>query len=117
MARTVAVVGGGCSGVLVTRELLRGGGHGVVLGEPGGPGGGLAYGAAHPWHLLNSRAGAMSADPDDPGHFARWAGAAPEEFRPRLEDGRYLRDTLARTVAVHPGRLDLRADRVVRVSP
>src|SRR3982750_4845625 len=91
MARPrVAVVGGGGAGVLVSGELLRCTDADVVLIEPGEPGGGLAYGAAHPWHLLNSRAGAMSADPDDPGHFARWAGAAPEEFRPRLEYGRYL---------------------------
>src|ERR1700761_1243452 len=92
--RTVAVVGGGCSGVLVARELLRCTGDEVVLIEPGEPGGGLAYGAARPWHLLNSRAGAMSADPDDPGGFARWAGCDPEDFRPREEYGRYLRSIL-----------------------
>jgi len=28
----------------------------VVVIEPGEPGGGMAYGAAQPWHLLNSRA-------------------------------------------------------------
>src|SRR6188768_4079298 len=78
MARTVAVVGGGCSGVLLTRELLRGGEDDVVLIEPGEPGGGIAYGSARPWHLLNSRAGAMSADPDDPDHFVRWAGATAD---------------------------------------
>jgi uncharacterized NAD(P)/FAD-binding protein YdhS len=89
--RTVAVVGGGCSGVLATRELLRGGDR-VALIEPDEPGGGLAYGTARPWHLLNSRAGAMSADPDDPGHFARWAGCSADEFRPRAEYGRYLRE-------------------------
>src|SRR4051812_7541359 len=72
--RTVAVVGGGCAGVLATRELLSSTADDVVLIEPGRPGGGLAYGSARPWHLLNSRAGAMSADPGDLGHFTRWAG-------------------------------------------
>ncbi|AGL19888.1 FAD/NAD(P)-binding protein [Actinoplanes sp. N902-109] len=94
MRRTVAVVGGGCSGVLVAREVLRGGDD-VALIEPGQLGGGVAYGGARPWHLLNSRAGAMSAVPGDPGHFLRWSGASPGEFRPRAEYGRYLRSVLA----------------------
>ncbi|GAA2603460.1 FAD/NAD(P)-binding protein [Paractinoplanes durhamensis] len=126
--RTVAVVGGGASGVLATRELLRGGDR-VALIEPDEPGGGLAYGTARPWHLLNSRAGAMSADPGDPGHFARWAGCSTAEFRPRAEYGRYLRDVFgtlsgveviqeratglsAHGVALESGR-EVRADEVV----
>jgi uncharacterized NAD(P)/FAD-binding protein YdhS len=115
--RTVAVVGGGCSGVLAARELLRCTGDDVILIEPGEPGGGLAYGAAQPWHLLNSRAGAMSADPDDPGHFARWSGAEPHEFRSRQEYGRYLREIFADTAAVHADRLDVRADQATSVRP
>src|SRR3954467_12531388 len=103
--RTVGGGGGGGSGVLATRELLRRTGDRVVLIEPDEPGGGLAYGPARPWHLLNSRAGAMSADPDDPGHFARWAGCAPDEFRPRPEYGAYLRSVFAGTVAEHGDRL------------
>ena len=111
MRRTVAVVGGGCAGVLATRELLRGGDDRVVLIEPGEPGGGLAYGRARPWHLLNSRAGAMSADPDDPGDFARWAGCAPDDFRPRQEYGRYLRSVFASTMAAYGDRLTVRRAR------
>src|SRR3954468_24513894 len=115
--RTVAVVGGGCAGVLATRELLRCGDDAVTLIEPGEPGGGLAYGAAQPWHLLNSRAGAMSADPDDPGHFAHWAGAEPHEFRGRTEYGRYLREVFHRTADEYAGRLDVRAGHAVEVRP
>src|SRR4051794_41765244 len=106
--RTVAVVGGGCAGVLATRELLRGGDDAVVMIEPGEPGGGLAYGSARPWHLLNSRAGAMSADPDDLGGFARWAGCAADDFRPRAEYGRYLRSVFASVAAEHGDRLSSR---------
>jgi uncharacterized NAD(P)/FAD-binding protein YdhS len=102
--RTVAVIGGGGSGVLVAREVLRCTGDRVVLVEPGEPGGGVAYGAAKPWHVLNSRAGAMSADPDDPAHFARWAGAGADAFLPRPLYGRYLRAVLHEAVAAHPGR-------------
>ncbi|WP_250033265.1 FAD/NAD(P)-binding protein [Paractinoplanes maris] len=112
--RTVAVVGGGCAGVLATRELLRGTGDRVVLIEPDEPGGGLAYGSARPWHLLNSRAGAMSADPDDPGHFARWAGCSPGEFRPRAEYGRYLRDVFASLAS--EDRLTVRRSRAAGLS-
>jgi uncharacterized NAD(P)/FAD-binding protein YdhS len=115
-ARTVAVVGGGCAGVLATRELLRGGDDRVVLIEPDEPGGGLAYGSARPWHLLNSRAGAMSADPDDPGHFARWAGISPGSFAPRTVYGSYLRDVFARTTAQHDDRLRVVRDRARRAS-
>ena len=117
MRNTVAVVGGGCSGVLVTRALLHNSDDDVVLVEPGEPGGGVAYGLAQPWHLLNSRAGAMSADPGDPGHFARWAGADPAEFRPRAEYGRYLRTVLDEASAAHPGRVRLRRARATRVVP
>ncbi|GAA3915880.1 FAD/NAD(P)-binding protein [Actinoplanes auranticolor] len=117
MGRVVAVVGGGCSGVLVTRELLRGGDDDVVLIEPGKPGGGVAYGAARPWHLLNSRAGAMSADPDDPGHFVRWAGTTPAAFRPRAEYGRYLRSVIEEADRAHPGRLRVRRARVAALGP
>ena len=118
MARaTVAVIGGGCAGVLVTRELLRCSDDDVVLIEPGRPGGGLAYGFAQPWHLLNSRAGAMSADPADPGHFVRWANdrglaAGPADFLSRRDYGDYLREVLAEAAAAHPGRLTVRSARV-----
>jgi len=104
-AKTVAVVGGGCAGVLATRELLRCSDDRVVLIEPDEPGGGLAYGSARPWHLLNSRAGAMSADPDDPADFARWAGVSPSAFAPRTVYGSYLRDVFARTFSAYGDRL------------
>jgi uncharacterized NAD(P)/FAD-binding protein YdhS len=114
--RTVAVVGGGCAGVLATRELLRCSDDAVVMIEPGEPGGGLAYGSARPWHLLNSRAGAMSADPDDADGFTRFAGCAPDEFRPRTEYGTYLRDVFERTVREFDDRLDVRRARATGVS-
>ncbi|GIE93076.1 FAD/NAD(P)-binding protein [Paractinoplanes rishiriensis] len=107
MGKTVAVVGGGCAGVLATSEMLRCTGDRVVLIEPDEPGGGLAYGSARPWHLLNSRAGAMSAHPDDPGHFTRWASCAPDDFRPRTEYGRYLRSVFDTAAREHGDRLDV----------
>ena len=116
-SRTVAVVGGGCAGVLATRELLRCSDDRVVLIEPDEPGGGLAYGSARPWHLLNSRAGAMSADPDDSGHFARWADTSPGSFAPRTVYGSYLRDVFDRTVLSYGDRLSVVRDRAARATP
>src|SRR3954471_19513343 len=118
--RTVAVVGGGCSGVLITRELLRCTDDRVVLIEPAEPGGGVAYGAARPWHLLNSRAGAMSADPDDPGHFVTWLrgrgiDAGPDSFVPRRHFGRYLYACLDAEACADPGRVRLFSARVTRL--
>ncbi|MBM2622110.1 FAD/NAD(P)-binding protein [Actinoplanes sp. LDG1-06] len=112
----VAVVGGGCAGVLATRELLRNTDDRVVLIEPDEPGGGLAYGAARPWHLLNSRAGAMSADPSDPGHFARWAGCSPDDFLSRTEYGRYLRSVFSDISSSAGDRLVVRRSRASGLS-
>jgi uncharacterized NAD(P)/FAD-binding protein YdhS len=120
--RTVAVIGGGCAGVLVTRQLLRCSDDDPIIIEPDILGGGPAYGPAQPWHLLNSRAGAMSADPDDPQHFVRWArsvgiAAEPTDFLPRREFGRYLRAALAEAVAETGDRLTHHRTRVARVLP
>jgi len=89
--------------------------------EPDEPGGGVAYGSAQPWHLLNSRAGAMSADPDDPGDFVRWARARgltaePGDFLGRRDYGDYLRTVLAEAAAAHPDRLTIRPARATRLS-
>jgi len=76
----------------------------------------VAYGFAQPWHLLNSRAGAMSADPADPGHFVSWANArglaaGPADFLSRRDYGDYLQEVFAEAAAAHPGRLTVRPAR------
>jgi uncharacterized NAD(P)/FAD-binding protein YdhS len=120
---TTVVVGGGASGVLVARELMRCTGDRVVLVDPApAPGAGLAYGTAQPWHLLNSPAGAMGADPDAPDGFVDWCRAAgrpadPAALLPRAWYGDYLRHELLRTAAAHPGRLRHRRARATHVDP
>ena len=90
MTRHVAIIGGGFSGTMLAVQLLRRGfGRVTLIERTGAPGRGLAYGAAHPTHLLNVRAAGMSAYPDDPGHFVRWLEArggeeAAASFAPRL---------------------------------
>ncbi|MEV7623498.1 FAD/NAD(P)-binding protein [Actinoplanes sp. NPDC089786] len=118
--RVVAVVGGGAAGVLASVALLRRTDADVVLIESGELGGGVAYGAsARPWQLLNSRAGAMSAYPDDPGHFVRWAGVEACDFMPRRAYGHYLREVLDWAALAHPGRFRWVRGRVsdVRTDP
>jgi uncharacterized NAD(P)/FAD-binding protein YdhS len=114
------VVGGGCSGVLATRELLRAGWH-VVLVDPGArPGRGLAYSTAAPWHLLNSPAAAMSADPDRPDDFLRWCRrrdprTGPADFVPRSWYGDYLTEVLRTADETAQGRLTVQRGRVARI--
>ena len=92
----VVVVGAGASGTLAAIHLLRAGVplELVLVDRSGEFGPGRAYRTGDPGHLLNTAAGKMSALADDPGHFARWAGASGEEFLPRGEYGRYLAETL-----------------------
>src|SRR6266852_1933207 len=89
----VAIVGGGASGTLVAVQLLRqarGPWRIALVERSGALARGLAYGPAESCHLLNVPAEGMSALPDDPGHFVRWSGAAPDAFVPRAVYGAYL---------------------------
>jgi uncharacterized NAD(P)/FAD-binding protein YdhS len=70
----VLIVGGGYSGTMLAVNLLRLGSARVTLAERRRDqlARGVAYSAADDSHLLNVRAGNMSAFPDDREHFARW---------------------------------------------
>ncbi|MGI5240617.1 FAD/NAD(P)-binding protein [Dactylosporangium sp. CA-139066] len=96
----VAVVGGGAAGALVLAHLTRLAAARVRVAlidcGPGEVGSGTAYRTPDPAHLLNVRAGAMSAWPDRPDHFARWlsangwGGVGGEDFAQRAAYGAYL---------------------------
>jgi uncharacterized NAD(P)/FAD-binding protein YdhS len=104
----IGIIGGGCSGVLLTVHLARTatGPIEIYLIERAPPfARGTAYAATHPLHLLNSPAARMSAFNDDPTHFvrwlqrtsapcARWSGC---EFVPRGRYGQYLGELLTTT--------------------
>jgi len=102
---TIAVVGGGCSGTLAAMQLLRAADPRVrvVLIERGPRfARGIAYGTDCPQHLLNVTAGRMSALPDDPSHFLRWASArdatlTSDSFARRSMYGEYLESLLTAT--------------------
>jgi uncharacterized NAD(P)/FAD-binding protein YdhS len=121
--RRIAIVGSGFSGTMVTVNLLRQSGCALQIHvfekRPDRVARGVAYGTPDECHLLNVPAGNMSALPDDPGHFLRWAGAAglqsqgaiPQggvqatDFLPRRIYGTYLsqllKDTLDRSAHQH----------------
>jgi len=98
---TVGIIGGGASGALAAIHLLRESPVPVrvVVVEPRAAlGRGVAYGTADVGHLLNVRAGCMSAFPDEPDHFVQWAHRLSDTdaraFLPRAWYGEYLRSML-----------------------
>jgi uncharacterized NAD(P)/FAD-binding protein YdhS len=98
----VAVIGGGCAGVLVAAHLLRVDRRPreILIFEPRPQlGAGAAYSTDDERHLLNAPAAAMSAFEDDPTHFVAWLetenlGFGAADFVPRHHYRRYLRDSL-----------------------
>lgn len=116
MPRTIAVVGGGAAGVILSAHLLRAASASrpvrVLLVDPAEtPGRGLPYRTTDPRHTLNAVVARLSAFDDDPDHLLRWCAtagvpAAPGTFLQRADFGRYLAELL-RSVPV-PGGSSLR---------
>jgi uncharacterized NAD(P)/FAD-binding protein YdhS len=107
---SVAVIGGGASGVLMAAHLLRSGEPNLqvtIVERHTSLGRGLAYSTGSPDHLLNVRASNMSAFADDPDHFVRWlhtreinTGDPTTYFAPRRLYGEYLGHLLRDVQAV-----------------
>jgi len=119
---TVAIVGGGASGVLTAINLLSATDDpqlDVVIFETSGiVGRGIAYGTTDQRHLLNVRARHMSAFPDHPADLLDWSlrtgrSQDPQGFLPRADYASYLQDRL-RDVA--DDRLQIRAGKVIDVA-
>lgn len=119
---TVAVIGAGFSGVLTALRLLAMGDGPVVRLIERRPrfAQGAAYATTSPDHLLNVRAGNMSAFAEQPDHFTGWLRARglpgePHTFVTRKTYGDYLQDLLMQAIRGPgaKGRLVLEADEVV----
>jgi uncharacterized NAD(P)/FAD-binding protein YdhS len=107
-AKSVAIVGGGFSGVMTAVNLARLAAQplDITLINSARPNGrGVAYGTRRMEHLLNVAARNMSAFPDLPDHFLRWLQtrfeyeqepetALRERFIPRCIYGDYLRSLM-----------------------
>ena len=109
----VAVIGAGFSGVMTTVHLLRAPGRlrVILINRTGRMARGVAFGTRSPAHLLNVPAGRMSAFPDDPDHFLRYARAHDSttnaaSFLPRSVYGAYLEAVLEEAERGTAGRLD-----------
>jgi uncharacterized NAD(P)/FAD-binding protein YdhS len=96
----VVVVGGGASGSLAALHVLRrfAGEQPIevdVVESRPALGHGIAFGTPDPWHRLNVPSIVMSAYPDVPDDFTRWAGVDAVAFPNRMTWGRYLGERLA----------------------
>ena len=72
---SIAIIGAGFSGALLAVQLLRRcreDDRVYLIEKRAGFGRGLAYSTSNVNHLLNVRAGNMSAFPDQPDHFVEW---------------------------------------------
>jgi uncharacterized NAD(P)/FAD-binding protein YdhS len=106
----VAIIGAGFSGSLLAVQLLRRflpGGRVYLMEKNANFGRGLAYSTGNPNHVLNVRAGRMSAFADEPEHFADWlrshaeaaAGwSGSDRFVPRRLYGAYIQDLLGNEI-------------------
>jgi uncharacterized NAD(P)/FAD-binding protein YdhS len=105
---SIAIVGGGFSGIMTAVNLVRLSKrplHLTVFNCHRPTGRGIAYSTRRPEHLLNVAARNMSAFPDEPDHFLRWLrtrsefDSTPEielreRFIPRMVYGDYLRSIM-----------------------
>jgi uncharacterized NAD(P)/FAD-binding protein YdhS len=107
----VVIIGGGFSGTSLAYQLLRREPRLRIAVVDSGKtlGHGLAYQTNYLCHLLNVPTARISALPNDPGHFLRWArrnyDPKTEEgsFLPRVAYGRYL-ESLLKEAATRSGR-------------
>src|SRR5690348_16134640 len=105
---TVAIVGGGASGTILTAQLARRGIRSALIDGGGRMGRGVAYSTTEAVHLLNVRAEGMSALAGEPDHFAaafEAEGGHRRGFAPRRFFANYLGSILGE--AAGSGRVEL----------
>lgn len=108
----ITIAGGGASGTLLLIHLLRelkSTARIILVNNRYPIARGIAYSTSEKEHLLNVRAGRMSAFPDEPDDFCNWIRRNPdliqyhtdqlaELFIPRAAYGDYLEQRLAETI-------------------
>lgn len=109
MVHSVAIIGGGFSGLMVLTHLVREASQPLQIDwyEPSGDWGrGTAYGKSELLHLLNVRANRMGAFAGQPEGFWEWLKIQPgniyraDDFVPRPVYGEYLQSILQETLAL-----------------
>lgn len=111
--RSIIVIGGGASGILLSAHILRHEDPRVrvtIIEKRGQLGRGLAFSADQPDHVLNVPAGNMSAYADAPDDFRHWLRRRHPElpddpwlFAPRKIYGEYLGDLVREASAMSEG--------------
>jgi uncharacterized NAD(P)/FAD-binding protein YdhS len=87
------------------------------------PGPGLAYGTQFEGNLLNVRAENMSAYPDVPNHFVKWAqrhchgSVKSSDFLPRSLYGQYIVSQLREATRFYPDKLRCTYDDAISLAP
>ena len=107
---TIAIIGGGFAGTLTAVNLIRQCRYAVkivLIESQQKAGRGMAYSTLSEKHLLNVPAGRMSAFPDKPLHFLRWAQSQDKKvkessFLKRSLYGEYLESILQSTLKELP---------------
>lgn len=114
---TIAIIGSGFSGALLAVHLLdrcRRTDRILLVERNSQFGRGVAYATGNPHHLLNVRAGNMSAFPDQPGHFVQWLEANRSTLTAFLPDGPAGRDSFVPRRIYGSYIQDLIGDRIWR---
>ena len=105
----ITIIGAGFSGVALASALQRTAPAGTtvcLVGVEESFGRGVAYGAARPEHLLNTRARDLGLDPQAPQDFADWFSLGERGragFLPRQVYGEYLHERVQALTAGNPG--------------
>lgn len=125
-AFNLVIVGGGASGALVLTRLLESGFAGRILlvERTAELGKGIAYSTPSFCHLLNVRAGKMSAYPERPDHFVQWLEARKDQiediassFISRKVYGEYLTDICESACQKSPAEVEILRDVAVEIAP
>jgi uncharacterized NAD(P)/FAD-binding protein YdhS len=89
MARSIGIIGAGFTGALLALHLLRrcdDQDRIFLIEKRRRFGAGLAYSTGNAHHLLNVRAGNMSAFSAEPDHFVDWLRLLPNQTRTMIDD-------------------------------
>ncbi|MEN0099606.1 MAG: FAD/NAD(P)-binding protein [Brucella pseudogrignonensis] len=126
--KSIIIIGGGASGVLMAAQLLgQSSDTSVRIFERSGDiGTGIAYSTQNPNHLLNVRASNMSAFPEKPDHFLNWLTTntetfsvsewQPQSFAPRAFYRLYLQNLLQPHLTGEQQRLFIESSEVSDVA-
>ncbi|RCS21404.1 FAD-dependent oxidoreductase [Phyllobacterium salinisoli] len=125
--RSIIIIGGGASGVILALHLLKSSLdiRVMIVEKRPAPGRGVAYSTKLRDHLLNVYAHNMSAFQDDPEHFCRWlaeksplpSGDSLAYYAPRNLYGEYLGGLITGIQKENGARLRLFREEAISVTP